>query len=274
MGGKDDRIVVIDKENGGVASARNVGIEYAVNHNIDGCMSFVDDDDYLDVNGIEVMVSAMERNDVDVVWANFKTVLPDKPGEYGKGLDYSIYTDEVVYSKEILMSEELRIYYSLLWGKLYKTKLWCNLRLPEHCRAYDDGATTFKVLYNAEKLAMINECVLFYCLSTEGITRNQVTKDMCREALFTQTEKINFYKEKQEKNLIKMAYVGYIKDILDNMVYSAEFDDKNKSFFKEMKRLLRKNVFKAVLAPIPMRDKLRWSVYYIYPELVVKRNKK
>ena len=48
---KDERIKVIHKENGGLSSARNVGIEYSKGNYI----AFVDSDDYINKNMYKIL---------------------------------------------------------------------------------------------------------------------------------------------------------------------------------------------------------------------------
>ena len=59
----DDRIKVIDKQNGGPASARNAGLDAAKGKYI----SFVDSDDELDPLAYEQLVWQAETNDADIV---------------------------------------------------------------------------------------------------------------------------------------------------------------------------------------------------------------
>lgn len=268
---KDDRIILLEKDNGGVASARNVGIEYVINNNLEGYMTFIDDDDFMADDGIEIMYQLIKRTFVDIVWADFY-VMNAETGE----IENTEQNNEewVMDSYDILMNEKWRTSYSLVWGKLFKVSVWKEIRLPEFCKAYDDGATTFKLLYNVGKVAVTKKKVLYYFLSSQGITRNKMTESRCREALFTQTEKIKFYQQKQEKQLYRMAFVAYINDILNNMVYSVGFDNKKMDFFKEMRTLYRKNVPHVMLAKVSIREKLRYVIYFIRPELVVKRNSK
>ena len=64
---KDHRIVVIHKENQGAAMARNAGLDIARGEYI----SFVDSDDYLSLDAIEVMYKKMEADHSDLVFAQF-----------------------------------------------------------------------------------------------------------------------------------------------------------------------------------------------------------
>lgn len=63
---KDDRINVFHKENGGVSSARNMGLDLAKGEYI----SFVDSDDWIEPNFIEKLVTEINKNDIDLAVSN------------------------------------------------------------------------------------------------------------------------------------------------------------------------------------------------------------
>lgn len=68
---KDDRIRVIHKPNGGVSSARNVGIDAATGEYI----TFCDSDDYLEPDYLETLVQTAKTNpDCGHIWCCFQTV--------------------------------------------------------------------------------------------------------------------------------------------------------------------------------------------------------
>lgn len=68
---KDSRIVVIHKENGGVSSARNAGIERTTGEFI----CFIDSDDYVDNNYLESLLKAKNNHpDIDNIWCGFRTI--------------------------------------------------------------------------------------------------------------------------------------------------------------------------------------------------------
>lgn len=60
----DERIRVINKENGGISSARNRGIEEATGEYV----SFVDSDDWLEIDLYERIVQILEGNKVDIIF--------------------------------------------------------------------------------------------------------------------------------------------------------------------------------------------------------------
>ncbi|UJF15261.1 glycosyltransferase [Jeotgalibaca sp. MA1X17-3] len=64
---KDFRIKVIDKNNGGVSSARNIGIELASGQYI----GFIDPDDWIEPEMYEKMYSKIEKTKSDVCICNY-----------------------------------------------------------------------------------------------------------------------------------------------------------------------------------------------------------
>lgn len=63
---RDSRVKTVNQANGGVASARNAGIENAEGR----YLLFCDDDDLFASNMLEAMVGTMERNNADICIPN------------------------------------------------------------------------------------------------------------------------------------------------------------------------------------------------------------
>lgn len=64
---KDNRFVVIHKENGGLSSARNAGVEVAKGEYI----MFLDSDDWIEPNTCEVLYSCAENNQSEIVVCSY-----------------------------------------------------------------------------------------------------------------------------------------------------------------------------------------------------------
>ena len=60
---RDKRIVVVDKENGGLSDARNVGMKYAAGEYI----MFLDSDDFIHPQTMEIAYYMAQRDDTDIV---------------------------------------------------------------------------------------------------------------------------------------------------------------------------------------------------------------
>ena len=74
---KDSRIRIIDKENGGVSSARNAGVEVSKGEYI----GFVDSDDFIDRQMYEKLFKAVKEVNADI--GICKRIIPQKKQNYG-----------------------------------------------------------------------------------------------------------------------------------------------------------------------------------------------
>ncbi len=122
---KDNRVRVIHKENGGVSSARNIGIEVAKGDYI----TFVDSDDYILDNHFLQFVKS-EKNSNDMVISSFIV----KRGDVIHRINYD-YRDLVLSKctndEEIILFDPSMCY---VWNKFYKK----NIIDAQHIR-FDEG---------------------------------------------------------------------------------------------------------------------------------------
>lgn len=135
--GLDNRIVVIHKTNGGLSSARNAGMEIVKGQFI----SFVDSDDWLELNFYEEMINFAGKYSVDIVMCGAKIIQNDNHIE---NRFLYLKTDCVIdHDKgfEMLLKDMIG---SQVWCKFAKTKLWEGICFPIG-RLYEDIPTTYKI---------------------------------------------------------------------------------------------------------------------------------
>ncbi len=261
----DSRISFIHlKKNGGVANARNMALDFVMNSNDAGYICFIDADDYIHPDYLKILLQKQECSDVDIVWCqpNNTTQLYIDAKFGSVNADTS--KDTIISGKKLLLKEEYRIMYSMVWGKLFKANLWTDVRFPEKLKYYEDGATTFKAIYKADKVLITDLKLYNYYYSPNSATRSSSSKEKCECGLATSIEKIQFYQAYNEFNLLNMAYVGYANTVLKNIRESNIFKDKK--YRHEMLALYKKIYLKAVKCNnISIGQKIKFIIYRIFP---------
>ena len=117
---KDTRFRVIHQENAGVSAARIAGY----NGSTGAYITFVDSDDYLTEDALQVMKDCLEENKVDVVVTESIRIFDGVPKENERRVFYG-YKSEADIKKmkyEYLLDEQKNGFDLLLalWGKLYR----------------------------------------------------------------------------------------------------------------------------------------------------------
>lgn len=165
---KDQRIRVIHKENGGLSSARNAGIDVACGE----YLAFVDSDDWIEPQTYEWLLELALKYEVKLVCAGRYDV------EYGseekaKGL--------CPPREEVITGEELvrRIFRwdnidSAAWDKLYHRSLFREIRYPLG-KVCEDVPTTYRIALDAGKAAMCPKPVYNYLHRPGSITTSSVS---------------------------------------------------------------------------------------------------
>ena len=164
---EDKRIKYIIKENGGLSSARNKGIETATGDYI----CFIDSDDWVAGNYIECLLSRIEQDKSDISICNIKYVYQDN---FEKIPGYHIDVNETINNKTALQYLfKGKKYQNHAVNKLYKLNLFKdnNIKFPES-RIYEDAFTMYKLLYKAKKISLCNEYLYFYLKTREGSILN------------------------------------------------------------------------------------------------------
>lgn len=167
----DSRIKVIHKENGGLSSARNAGLDIASGEYI----MFVDSDDWIEEDSLEKLDKYMDMN-YDIINFKFGFVKEDSKNiiELQSDLKESYECDLTSYIDKLFMGE-LSFF---IWNKLYKKDLFNDVRFPEG-RNYEDMATIYKLYFKASKIIVTDYTLYNYWLgNSTSITSNSTIKNM------------------------------------------------------------------------------------------------
>lgn len=147
----DDRVIVIHQKNAGVSVARNVGLDRMTGDYV----TFVDSDDYLELNAIERFFGMLINEKADIVIAEATTFFKNRT-VYHPNKVAEEYNTELI-KKKILMDKVG----NHVATKFYKAKLWEKIRFPEKL-VYEDFYIMPSVCMNAKKIVYKCEPLYWY----------------------------------------------------------------------------------------------------------------
>lgn len=153
---EDSRIVVIAKENGGVSSARNAGLDRMTGT----YFSFIDPDDFVHPQYFELLLRAMTETESDFAACGYLTVEENEAFPPERHLAFSGEAVSVLSCRQYFQRRELR---SFCCGRLIKTNLLGELRFHEEIH-YAEDAVFFAELWER------NEALRF-CFLQEKLYR-------------------------------------------------------------------------------------------------------
>lgn len=203
----DNRVSVIHKSNGGLSSARNVGIIKAKGRYI----SFVDSDDFIMNDMIEQLYTTLVSSNADISVCLF--------GSNTKQMAQGIETLFEVFSSEEAIQEILleRKFHTSAWAKLYKIELFSEIKFPEGL-IYEDYGTIYKLFDKASVISFVNSIKYFYTDDSESITRS------------------SFSKKDMDYFTVSKDIVSFIESNYPDLLHAVTFRDTSMaiSFYKKM----------------------------------------
>ena len=170
---------VLHKENGGLSSARNAGLDLAQGEYV----AFVDSDDFLEPGAYEKLLSCAQRHEADLVCAGRSDLIG---GIGDKTLGLCPEKEETITGPEFVA----RMFTwqgvdSAAWDKLYKRSLFDGLRYPEG-KICEDVPVTYRAALKANKVALLPEPVYVYYHRPGSITTAPVSQKSFHFAAHTQ----------------------------------------------------------------------------------------
>lgn len=160
---QDSRVHVIHQENGGLSAARNTGIDWAFANSESQWLTFVDSDDWLHPQTLEVLLKAAEDSHAAVSVCGYQETTGENPPVDVAQLCASVWTPKDFYLQQTKN-------FTVAWGKLYRKECFEQLRYPVG-KIHEDEFVTYRVLFAREKLAVVFQPLYAYFVNPTGITR-------------------------------------------------------------------------------------------------------
>lgn len=199
---KDKRIKTYLIENAGLGNARNQGIKHSTGKYI----SFVDGDDYIELDMLEQLYNKAIEDNSDIVECDFYWIFPNKTR-----LDKANY-----YADQANIMTDIRV---MVCNKLFKKELITsnNIKFPVGLK-YEDIAFTYSILPYAKKISYVPIAMYYYVQSGSSLINHQTEK--VKDIFSIIDELISFYKTNKlyKKYINELEYLA-VKILLGSSFY-------------------------------------------------------
>ncbi len=209
---KDKRIKVFDKPNGGVSSARNMGIDKAVGQYV----MFADSDDTIDIETCEVAYGEAKKYDADITAFGWRNFPPKSCGRKDHTPKEAVYTN---WFKAKTKRESINV-----WNKLYKCSFLKenNLKFNTNIKYAEDELFNLCAYPFAKKIVSIPKIMYNYRVCTTGATFSSF-KNKISNYINVWKYAIKFWKlhNIEKSKLFGLRYIIVYKDELIAFIRSC-----------------------------------------------------
>ncbi|MDV4363177.1 glycosyltransferase [Enterococcus faecium] len=266
---KDNRVRVIHKENGGLSSARNAGIDVARGK----YLGFVDSDDYIDEDMYEILYENLKIHDADISSVELIPFYGDRYKKANKEKKVIILNKKEAI-KSVLEGTQ---FYAYAWNKLYRKELFKDNRYLDG-KTFEDAYIIIDLLFQTEKIVVSNEEKYFYLQRNDSIMGKSFSMnnfDVIEAWQYNKEKILDAFPDLHDSYYRRLCWAYFY--VLDKMVLSSsyqriprkktviEFLKKNRNFILTYKGFTKSRK----IAIIALSFRVDW-----YRKLVEQKNKK
>lgn len=276
---RDKRIRIIDNDNIGVSEARNIGIMEAKGKYI----VFVDSDDWIDSNMIEILYKNISINSCDLVMCTYVREFENHSKEKLFNLpEVNLYVDNEVkeqllrklvgpVGKELANPEYLDAL-GTVWAKMYKTSILKDKDLRfvdlKEIGSGEDTLFNIYVFNEVNKVILLNKPMYHYWRgNSNSITSRYIPNFVEKRRNYFNYMK-DFIKDNNLGNEYEIALNNRICTSVLGMGLLECSKSNNISFFtkiKNIKRILREDYIDNAYRNLELENfAIHWRVFYFF----------
>ena len=200
---RKSNVIVINKENGGLSDARNVGTKAATGDYI----FYLDSDDWLAPDAIKSLYEFAIENDCEIVQGGYYYAYDDHLLYDNK------YKKSFVWDRHEAMLELIKNDYvkNFAWGKLYRADIVKKYQFPKG-KYYEDSYWQHLIVHECKRYGVVPNPLYYYRQRNSGISGEFSLKNL--DLLRGYEERLAFVQEKYPE------YTRHIVSILWNTCYN------------------------------------------------------
>jgi glycosyltransferase involved in cell wall biosynthesis len=165
---KDSRVKSVHKTNGGLSSARNLGLDICSGQYI----GFVDSDDWITPDMYEYLIGLCEKYNTDLASCSYRTTKGNENNTYCEPTENDIHylenKDALRFYLQRAISGKTNDYSACT--KVYRRTLIQDIRFPDG-RIYEDMATNFRLLARSRAYVASERICYYYYINPNSITK-------------------------------------------------------------------------------------------------------
>lgn len=227
---KDDRILVCNQPNEGVASARNTGLRNANGNYI----LYVDADDWIEPNMIQRMMNLME--DADIVFCGNDHAETPRKTEFIGNAEIE-YWDQQRQLLEFMKHKRMT---GMLWNKLIRRSITEGCWFNEKTGYGEDAEFLWKVLKNSHTMVVTNEILYHHVLENTSISHLSFSDK--KYSAIPMWESINKDVEENYPELLLLARERLMCAAVYSLYEVRHCKYYNKEIVKHMRSIVRKHI--------------------------------
>lgn len=251
---KDDRIVFISRENRGVSATRNEGIDLAHGD----YFSFIDSDDYLELDAYEYLINLINEHNVDAVNYEYFITFKDKENTHKiNDKNYGLF-DTIGAQHQLVYNV------AFAWNKLFSKKIIDGLKFDETILRGEDSLFARFAFSKADKVWFDCRPLLHYVQS-----ENSAVRGAFRPSQLTAVKLFDAYNELyiNDFSYFLPKHIANMENLMMMIYYDMWADKKN--YRKEQKNIFKtfKKYYKQALAcsDISKKEIIKLKIFKISP---------
>lgn len=259
---KDSRIKVIHKNNGGLSSARNAGLDIACGKYV----GFIDSDDSIHPRMYEILYDLIKKYESDISCCNYKKIYDIFKDEYENVNSLEVIEMSNIEAIKNLYDKEIGVKLVIACNKLYRKNLFDNIRYKVG-RLHEDEFMAHRILYNSKKITYVDN-ELYYYLQREGSIMSQISYKRKVDTLLSKSDRMRFCNKvgltSMSDNICKtyeFEFFNLYKQLLNE-------DSENAEFLKEIRRDFILNLYILLRQKdIHIKEKISCLIFAVSPKV-------
>ena len=260
---KDERIIALHKENGGIGSAYKKAFEILSGEYV----LFVDSDDWLELNAVEKLIGLAEKNKADMVSFGVRAFNANGENVTLKSLKN---IDLINNTKEDILKTHFEVLKHPTLARLYKRKLFNNIVVFEQNIGIDEMLTP-QLLVKCNKVVYTSDIYYNILVRKDSVSRAVYTDKKIRQSIEVNRFVCSFMEKNIPQYVIfsQIKYLNTLHFIYNEALRNKELisDDIKTEILVDIKELYPKVKFSVTFMSEIKKIKLSLFLIFYFPSL-------